>query len=101
VFFLSFDVCTSDDESKTVQSRIRELVILKNRLEAATLATMVQPYLGKSRGGCTSTDFDFDGVPYQLVWPGTLTDASADQQFHPLSIGFTSPLFTNSATGEQ
>ena len=52
-------------------------------------------------GGCTSTDFDFDGVPYQLVWPGTLADATADQQFHPRSIGFTSPLFTNSATGVQ
>ena len=52
-------------------------------------------------GGCTSTDFEFDGVPYQLVWPGTLADSAADQLLHPLSIEFTSPLFTNSATGEQ
>jgi len=52
-------------------------------------------------GGCTTTDFDFDGVPYQLVWPGTLTDTTADEQFHPLAIAFTSPLFKNSATGEQ
>jgi len=52
-------------------------------------------------GGCTSTDFEFDGVPYQLVWPGTLADSAADQLLHPLPIVFTSPLFTNSATGEQ
>ena len=52
-------------------------------------------------GGCTSTDFDFDGVPYQLVWPGTLADSTADQLLHPLPIVFTSPLFTNSATGKQ
>jgi hypothetical protein len=52
-------------------------------------------------GGCTSADFDFDGVPYQLVWPGTLADSTADQLFHPFPIVFTSPLFTNSATGDQ
>jgi len=52
-------------------------------------------------GGCTSTDFDFDGVPYQFVWPGTLADATADQQLHPSSILFTSPLFTNSSSGAQ
>jgi hypothetical protein len=51
-------------------------------------------------GGCLSTDFDFDGVPYQLVWPGTFTSA-ADKQLHPTSIGFTSPLFTNHSTGMQ
>jgi len=52
-------------------------------------------------GGCTSTDFDFDGVPYQLVWPGTLTDSSADQQLHASPIVFTSPVFTNASTGAQ
>jgi hypothetical protein len=50
-------------------------------------------------GGCTSTDFDFDGVPYQLVWPGTFTDTTADQQFHARPVLFTSPLFTNASTG--
>jgi hypothetical protein len=50
-------------------------------------------------GGCTATDFDFDGVPYQLVWPGT--SPGTDQQFHPSSILFTSPLFTNSNTKAQ
>jgi len=49
-------------------------------------------------GGCTSTDFDFDGVPYQLVWPGTLTNPSADQQLHASPIVFTSPLFTNASS---
>jgi hypothetical protein len=52
-------------------------------------------------GGCTSTDFDFDGVPYQLVWPGTLTDSSTDEQLHPTSVLLTSPLFTNSSSGGQ
>jgi hypothetical protein len=52
-------------------------------------------------GGCTSTDFDFDGVPYQLAWPGTLTDAAADQQLHASPVLFTSPLFTNSSNGVQ
>jgi hypothetical protein len=52
-------------------------------------------------GGCTSADFDFDGVPYQLVWPGTLTDSTADQQLHSSPIVFTSPIFTNASTGAQ
>jgi hypothetical protein len=52
-------------------------------------------------GGCTSTDFDFDGVPYQLVWPGTFTDNTADQQLHPSPVLLTSPLFTNGRTGKQ
>jgi hypothetical protein len=49
--------------------------------------------------GCTFTDFDFDGVSYQLVWPGT--SLGTDQQFHPSSILFSSPLFTNSNTSAQ
>lgn len=52
-------------------------------------------------GGCTSTDFDFDGVPYQLVWPGTLLDPTLDQQFHASPVVFTSPIFTNSSAGGQ
>ena len=49
--------------------------------------------------GCAGTDFDFDGVPYQLVWPGT--SPATDQQFHPSSILLTSPLFANSNTSAQ
>src|SRR6266496_2715128 len=52
-------------------------------------------------GGCLSTDFDFDGVPYQLVWPGTFTDTTMDGQLHAGPVLFTSPLFTNSSTGAQ
>jgi hypothetical protein len=52
-------------------------------------------------GGCTSTDFDFDGVPYQLVWPGTSSDAPTDHEFHPSPVLFTSPRFRNSSTGGQ
>jgi hypothetical protein len=51
-------------------------------------------------GGCTSTDFDFDGVPYQLAWPGTFSNPGKDQQFHARSVLFTSPLFTNASTGQ-
>ena len=42
--------------------------------------------------GCAGADGDFDGVPYQKVWPGTLPD-QRDQRLHPSSILFTSPLF--------
>jgi hypothetical protein len=43
-------------------------------------------------GGCLATDNDFDGASYQLGWPGTLSDVSTDQQMHPESFLFTSPL---------
>jgi hypothetical protein len=46
-------------------------------------------------GGCTDTDFDFDGVPYQLVWPGTSTNPKLDRRVHPQPVRFTSPLFTD------
>jgi hypothetical protein len=52
-------------------------------------------------GGCLSTDFDFDGVPYQRVWPGSLANIGLDHQFNPRPVLFTSPLFRNSETGEQ
>jgi hypothetical protein len=42
--------------------------------------------------GCQGTEFDFDGVPYENTWPGTLTNASQDALLHPSSILFTSPL---------
>jgi hypothetical protein len=44
-------------------------------------------------GGCLRTDFDFDGVPYQVVWPGTLTDAKLDRSVHSQPVRFTSPVF--------
>jgi hypothetical protein len=49
-------------------------------------------------GGCSDTDADFDGVPYQNTWPGTLTNPGHDQQVNPRPVLFTSPLFTNSNT---
>ncbi len=45
--------------------------------------------------GCTSTDTDFDGVPYQPVWPGTDPNRGQDKKYHPSPIEFTSPLFTD------
>jgi hypothetical protein len=51
-------------------------------------------------GGCTSTDFDFDGVPYRLVWPGTLADVALDRALHSRPVQFTSPVFTD-REGEQ
>jgi hypothetical protein len=50
--------------------------------------------------GCTGTDGDFDGVPYQHIWPGSLKDRSQDVRFKPRSVLFTSPLFTPTARGE-
>jgi hypothetical protein len=47
-------------------------------------------------GGCLGTDIDFDGVPYQNVWPGTFSNAAIDAQLHPSSFLFTSPLFLGS-----
>lgn len=44
-------------------------------------------------GGCTDSDSDFDGVPYQLVWPGTSNSASMDRSLHPQPVRFSSPLF--------
>jgi hypothetical protein len=43
--------------------------------------------------GCIGTDNDFDGVPYQKVWPGTDPNRGQDTKYHPSSVTFTSPLF--------
>jgi len=44
-------------------------------------------------GGCFGEDDDFDGVPYQLVWPGTFTNKKQDRSVHAQPVQFTSPLF--------
>jgi hypothetical protein len=46
--------------------------------------------------GCIGTDNDFDGVPYQKVWPGTDPNRGQDTKYHPSSVTFTSPLFNGS-----
>ncbi len=47
-------------------------------------------------GGCSGTDIDFDGVPYQLVWPGTFANIRLDRAYHARPVQFTSPVFTDS-----
>jgi hypothetical protein len=47
-------------------------------------------------GGCLDTDNEFDGVPYQKVWPGTDPRQGQDRKYHPTSILFSSPLFNGS-----
>jgi hypothetical protein len=47
-------------------------------------------------GGCQGTDFDFDGVPYQTVWPGSTPTASPSTQ--PTPILFSSPTFGRKQT---
>ena len=47
-------------------------------------------------GGCIATDNDFDGTPYQPVWPGTDPNRGQDKKYHPSSVTFTSPLFNGS-----
>jgi hypothetical protein len=39
----------------------------------------------------TGGDIDFDGVPYQPVWPGTNPNRGQDKKYHPSSVLFTSP----------
>jgi hypothetical protein len=46
--------------------------------------------------GCIATDNDFDGTPYQPVWPGTDPNRGQDKKYHPSSVTFTSPLFNGS-----
>src|SRR5438874_3559853 len=46
-------------------------------------------------GGCFGGDEDFDGPPYQKVWPGSTTP-SMDAMLHPRSILFSSPRFGGS-----
>ncbi len=46
-------------------------------------------------GGCTFTDNDFDGVPYQLTWPGSLASVSQNVRLNPRPVQFTSPLFSS------
>jgi hypothetical protein len=51
--------------------------------------------------GCTDADRDFDGVPYQHTWPGSVQDRSQDVGFHPRSVLFTSPLFRPDGRDEE
>ena len=48
-------------------------------------------------GGCLGTDVDFDGVPYQNTWPGTLSNTKLDMMVNPTPIRFTSPLFNGNS----
>jgi hypothetical protein len=44
-------------------------------------------------GGCIGADLpDFDGLPYQLRWPGTFQNHTVDQRLHGTPVMFTSPL---------
>jgi hypothetical protein len=51
--------------------------------------------------GCTGADVDFDGVPYQHTWPGSLKDRDQDVRFNPRSVLFTSPLFRPNGRDEE
>lgn len=42
---------------------------------------------------CIGSDFDFDGVPYQHTWPGSLDNVAQDMLMNPGPIRFSSPLF--------
>jgi hypothetical protein len=45
-------------------------------------------------------DFEFDGVSYQLVWPGTFNNPGRDRSLHAQPVRFTSPLFIAAEEGE-
>jgi hypothetical protein len=42
--------------------------------------------------GCLDIDGDFDGVPYNDNWPGSISNPTADRLLHPTSELFTSPV---------
>jgi hypothetical protein len=42
-------------------------------------------------GGCLDIDGDFDSVPYNFNWPGSISNTTADRLLHPTSFHFTSP----------
>ncbi len=44
--------------------------------------------------GCLGTDWDFDGVPYKKVWPGSSTNQAVDHRLYPTPIRFSSPLIS-------
>ncbi|MGH6811237.1 MAG: hypothetical protein ACREDM_02480 [Methylocella sp.] len=51
--------------------------------------------------GCTGADIDFDGVPYQHTWPGSIRDRSQDMRFNPRPVLFTSPLLSPDGRAEE
>jgi len=42
-------------------------------------------------GGCLDIDGDFDSVPYNFNWPGSISNPVADSLLHPTSDLFSSP----------
>jgi hypothetical protein len=48
-------------------------------------------------GGCFGTDVDFDGVSYQLTWPGSLSNPGKNNVLNPDSVLFSSPTFVPTA----
>src|SRR5262249_19630697 len=48
--------------------------------------------------GCVADDVDFDGPTYKPTWAGTNPNASADAEFHPGPLLFSSPTFQSSGT---
>ena len=50
-------------------------------------------------GGCTFSDVDFDGVSYQLAWPGTIKAFGQDKMVHPSPVRFSSPKFLPTTGG--
>jgi hypothetical protein len=50
-------------------------------------------------GGCTAADVDFNGVSYQLAWPGTIQAPGQDKKVHPSPVKFSSPKFQPTAGG--
>jgi hypothetical protein len=50
-------------------------------------------------GGCTFSDFDFNGVSYQAAWPGTMQAFGQDKKVNPSPVRFSSPKFLPTAGG--
>lgn len=83
-------VCTQDGVGD------KDATLSGNEDDVYCFAPPFQPPIQSTRvkvGGCFDTDADFDGVPYQHVWPGSGSSVAQDAALHPTSILFTSPKF--------
>jgi len=51
--------------------------------------------------GCLNSDDDFDGPPYQTVWPGAINDPVHDSLYDTTPVQFTTPTFNGGQNYDQ
>lgn len=90
-----FEYCNavSSEGGSCIENGVHDLDTTLSGAEDDNFCLDAAVSLSVQIGGCADADSDFDGVPYQLVWPGTFTMADLDRSLHPQPVRFTSPLF--------